>query len=394
MNSPTYEDLQRLIESTGDEGLHLEFKDIRAIYPKLNSASLTAAVSAFANSDGGDLIVGVSGTKSKDGFFLSGQNGGGDLKDTLERVIESNTSPPVASYVVQSILSNEGHRFYWIRVERSASAPHQNQENIYYKRNGSSSKPMEHYEVEDVRARKIESEYPIDVKVEVSQGVLAELTIRNRGNRVVEDTRFEIRSNLPIKTQTVARLQESGIKWLHPGNSATFYLGELRSFLQKQTADLQVDFDYIFAGIRRRDSRKFDFQDFNLQAVKTSEVSDRLKKIEKALADLGQPLKKMSEYLETISSGFSSSGLHLAASTVGALSKTPDHRRRKYDITQADVEGLRDVLGIDREQAYEIYRNFAFVGQQRVWRDFYSALPAELQQKINDNFEIPVTQNE
>jgi Putative DNA-binding domain len=389
VNSPTYEDLLKLIENKDDEGLHLEFKDIRAIFPKMDPASLSAAVSAFANSDGGDLIIGVSGRKGKQDFFLKGQEGGDDLKDTLERSIESNTSPPVVSYVVQTILNKEGHRFYWIHVERSSSAPHQNQAHIYYKRNGSSTKPMEHYEVEDVRSRQFELEYPLDIRVETDKTRVAKLTIRNRGKHIVQNVKFELTSAVPLNKETTLRLRERGLTRIYPSETATFYLGEIVGFLQVQVAVLKVDCRYEVAGSMRRESKIFDFQDFGYRLIEANEYAEQLRSIEKAITELGRTVQKISNALETIAGGYSSSGLHLADSTLKSLQGTSPESLRKYDIAHADVEGLRDVLGITQDQAREIYRNFAYIGQARKWPEFFATLPIDIQQKISERFEVP-----
>jgi hypothetical protein len=355
---PTFQELEAFVANQTAEGLRLEFKSISYVRRgKMKDSEITKAVSAFANSVGGSLILGIETKKLGNDTKLELEGDDPTELDktlALENIIDQKTNPSVESYQVQLITSPNGAKFYWIEVQRSSTAPHQAADNLYYKRNGSRSVPMEHFEVEDVRSRTFENEFPLDVSFEAVRGVFAELRIKNRGGRVIQACTFRIVSELPLKAETVARLETHGLKWLYPGDSAVFLLGQLRNFLQGQSTEIKVDFRYEIAGKVQSDSRSFDFKDFNLQSIASSELNERLKSIEKSISDLANPLKKIAEALEQVADGFSSSGLHLAATTLTALGQKGSEASRRYRLQYANVEGLRDVLGINEEQAREI----------------------------------------
>lgn len=390
IETPTVATIEALIRNKTPEGLRLDYKSIDVITNSQEDL-ISKAVSAFANSDGGSLIIGVEKDRANKSLAskLRGDKAAPDKTEWLEQLIERSTSPSVQSYKVTLVLSDTGEKLYWIDVLRSSNAPHQASDNKYYKRNGSHSIPMEHFEIEDVRARAIELEYPLDVRVEIDRGVLADISITNRGNRAINDCRFTFVTSLPLRQETTSRLEKRGLTWLYPKETATFHLGSVLDFLKLESAILEVSFNYFIAGGERRDSHFFDFHDFNFQAIKFDASADQLKKIEKAIVDLGKNVKRIDEHLAIITESFSSSGLQLSDSSLNSLGNKNTPQNRKYDITKSDVEGLRDVLSVTRGQAQEIAHNFAYIGSARGWKDYFKKLPEELQQRILERYEIP-----
>lgn len=389
---PEFSNLVSFIESQTSEGLRLEFKSIDLIRRgKSKESVISKAVSAFANSAGGSFILGIATERTDEGVKLSlvgDKPAEGDKTEWLETLVRVQTYPSVESYQVHSIANSAGERFYWIEVQRSTLAPHQAVDHMYYKRNGSHSVPMEHFEIEDVRGRSFEIEYPLDVRVVIEKGALAELKVTNRGSRLVTDCRFKLSGNPAIHQATATRLEKHGLSFVYPNEAVAFHLGGIHELLRGAPPALELAFEYQIAGDLRREVRTFDFHDFDLQVVHRDESVEGVKKIEKAIGALAKSLNSIESRLQTIASGFSSSGVHLSDSSLNAIRGNRDASDRKYDLSEADAEGLRDILGVANDTAREIVRLYRFRNQRNNWEEYLANLPTDIQKKIGDRFEI------
>lgn len=123
-------DLQELIELGVQEGKEIEYKKFMDISTDANDHKETfvGEVTSFANTQGGDLIVGLpddDGTPQKvAGFPLTD-----GIDTTLERwsnVIRRQTDPtlPTAAYDIEAIPTENDRAVVIVRVERSWRSPH------------------------------------------------------------------------------------------------------------------------------------------------------------------------------------------------------------------------------------------------------------------------------
>jgi Putative DNA-binding domain len=391
LEQPTFINLQRIVDDGIQEGLRLEFKPANII-ENSNTGIIAKAVTAFANSDGGILIIGITAnkdTKSKTtGASLVGLKNSKDKTEWLETIIENNTYPSVWDYQVFPIENHNAERFYWISIARSKSAPHQSEDKIYYKRNGSNSIPMEHFEIEDVRSRSLVLDTPLDISVDIDQGVFTELRIANNGNKPISECRFEFITNLALNEKTKSRLEDRGLNFLHGKQEAVFFLGPLRDFLAEARATLRIKFQYKLGEKKVSDARDFDFHDFDHQSIIHSPHEKILEKIERSIVRLGDKVESLDKHMKTISQAFSSSGLHLSDSSLEVFKNPKASKLRKYRIAKADVEGIRDILKVDAEQAREICRFFAYFGGMEGWQNYFESLSPELRELINQRMEI------
>jgi len=112
-------------------------------------ALLAKEVSAFANYDGGLILVGVSDDgKIEEG--IENKFGKGSFKEWIEDIVFMTTSPSVEKYAVKVVKDNNKYLFAII-VGSSTLAPHQSAEDHkYYGRIEGKSKPIDGLMVNDI----------------------------------------------------------------------------------------------------------------------------------------------------------------------------------------------------------------------------------------------------
>ena len=116
-------------------------------------------VSAFANTEGGNLFIGVNENKEdqtleKDFVPLTWK--GQPIADFLRNLIKNATDYPVTTFEIVPLKStNDPQRgLLWISVGMSPTAPHQLKEGRqYYWRYNSESEPAPHFHLENIRNR-------------------------------------------------------------------------------------------------------------------------------------------------------------------------------------------------------------------------------------------------
>jgi hypothetical protein len=120
--------------------------------------SVAKSLSAFANSGGGSLILGVADDGTPDG--LPPREGKTSTREWLEQKIPSLLDYPLADFRVHTVIRDGNSTIpgdkevIVIDVGDSAAAPHQStRDKIYYRREGGHSKPAPHFYLELLRQR-------------------------------------------------------------------------------------------------------------------------------------------------------------------------------------------------------------------------------------------------
>lgn len=152
----TIEDVQSLPPGEDDRFDRKAFPENLGDLPSL----LSKHVSAFANSGGGHLILGVGDKGDLTGCPVRAKGRQG-IKEYVERVVAEAVDPPVRGFRVHQIdLPGEPELdpercLLVIDIEDSDAAPHQCRSPInYYYRVGSESKPAPHFQLELLRGRR------------------------------------------------------------------------------------------------------------------------------------------------------------------------------------------------------------------------------------------------
>ena len=118
----TAADLQQLVDSAAPEDQWLEFKG--AAYEPVKHEEMLKDVAAFANADGGYILIGVKADKAG---TATGFNTVADARQVAENMLKSclqNITPRVADIEINPVDAPGGAKVVIIRVPVSARRPH------------------------------------------------------------------------------------------------------------------------------------------------------------------------------------------------------------------------------------------------------------------------------
>lgn len=148
----SYDDISAYFSSNKFETDIVEFKSVYNNNIEDSLKSLTRAICAFCNSNGGVIVWGapvgqkISGRKEKEFVGELTSIGVTIEKDALINKI-STLITPLPNNIRCSILEKEGNRVCLFEIQRSEYAPHQ-YENVYYMRIDGQNRPAPHHYIE------------------------------------------------------------------------------------------------------------------------------------------------------------------------------------------------------------------------------------------------------
>lgn len=163
-------DEEYLLEICNDEYSNIEIKNRTLGDPTINNVknnmkkSLGKEISAFANYDGGYLILGIKDMKERknetdiidDGGIVTFK-GRQSTKDWLENILPNLVEPQLPKIDVHCINLEDSidRAIYVAQIYPSDQAPHQDVNSYsYYGRLGSKSRPLSHKYVADIMGRR------------------------------------------------------------------------------------------------------------------------------------------------------------------------------------------------------------------------------------------------
>jgi hypothetical protein len=149
----TKEDLEAFLTRKIEENLNLDYKTIQAYY---DFDELSKDVSAFANSEGGLLILGFSQDEIKKGKavvkVLPKELTWGEealSKERLEDNLVGKIQPRIDGIKIQPVREGNGSMrvIFLVDIPQSKNRPHMASDKRYYKRLNFRKTPMEHFEI-------------------------------------------------------------------------------------------------------------------------------------------------------------------------------------------------------------------------------------------------------
>ncbi len=187
-------DVELFVSRKIEENLNLEYKDIKAYD---NFDELSKDVSAFANSEGGLLILGVGQEKKRPKIFPTEITWGDEFlsKERLENNLTGKIHPRIEGLKIVPIRKNNSVIFL-LDIPQSENPPHMAFDKRYYRRLNFGNSPMEHYEVSDFFGRRrkpclslIVQLTEIDVKDSTYQ-LKIRLFLQNSGKAIAKYTQL------------------------------------------------------------------------------------------------------------------------------------------------------------------------------------------------------------
>lgn len=160
----TLVDIHKLVATGVPESIRLDYKrdnyrinNTNADDKKKQCKELLKDTSAFANSEGGDLIIGVDEPKGTSGSVVGIETADPDnLKRQMTAIIRNGTDPKFA-FTIHTIESAADRHIYIIRIPRSIYGPHkasyQGEPGTYWCRDSGGAHEMTPQEVADLARR-------------------------------------------------------------------------------------------------------------------------------------------------------------------------------------------------------------------------------------------------
>lgn len=188
----TEQDVNSLIARGVNEGLHLEYKRVAQPLARADRENLAKVCCAFANSDGGVIVLGIETGNGHEKDLPVGEAPiafPSQMVEELRREFGLWLSP-VPKIQYRSIGEVSG--FVVVLVPASDRPPHMDTlDHRYYQRHGSSSLPMEHYQLMDLIGRRRQ---PVP-KIEITAGPNPrDYTYPNASNSKQVEMRFMLRN--------------------------------------------------------------------------------------------------------------------------------------------------------------------------------------------------------
>jgi len=124
LDTITENDLQRLIAAAATESLYIDYK--RQTYGSSDSDHLEflADVASFANTIGGDIVVGMAEAKGVPQSFTPFNGDADNERRRLEDIARTGLEPRIRNLRVRAVATAGGGNILIIRVPRSFTPPH------------------------------------------------------------------------------------------------------------------------------------------------------------------------------------------------------------------------------------------------------------------------------
>lgn len=138
-------------------------------------------------------------------------------REWLEQVITSNISPRIEGIEIRQFDLPNGNLVVCVHVPKSFRGPHQASDNKYYKRFQSASCAMEHYELDDVRARAQTIPPLVVLDMKPPPETCLQFVLRNVGTLPARNLKFKWSDKMEWPSGRPPAQFLRGITFLAPG---------------------------------------------------------------------------------------------------------------------------------------------------------------------------------
>jgi hypothetical protein len=356
-----YSDVEQLLRTGMPEDLHLEYK---SGYPhpaernKFNT-DIAQDVSAFANSDGGTLLIGIIEKENRPTEI----NGVGISRESIGQTIASRVSPTIVGLRIKEICCPDQKSVLAVTVPKSNDAPHQGPNNLYYRRHEHHNQPLAHHEIEDLRRRQIVLTPLVTLSTAARGAIQSAIDVRNPGQYSAENIRFSFSSVIKWPRDKPPSAFVNGIRHLAPGQHLRFRFTSFAKLLSdpKVPAIFDISVEYTHSRLRQRIGHVWtlDFEAYReSMSILTEEQEDR-KAILDELEHIRKSLEKLSgvaDYMQTL---VGTNGLDLSIYTLRNLQRVAQRRQpEKMQAKWMNAREFQSALGVDLGLAIQLERLF------------------------------------
>lgn len=360
MNPPrSIEDLEKYIKLEIAESIHLDYKASPAMSKKKRD-EICKDVSSFANSDGGLIIYGILEEDALPITLDEGVENSSISREWIEQVIITNISPNIPDIEIIEIHNGKTNSYFAIKIAKSFNAPHQAPDKKYYKRYNFMSSPMEHYEIEDIKNRKLIVPPLVDFNVEL-YGHLIKLVVENIGDQVATDVSFEFDEDFRWYRAEMPNAFENGLKFLPPRRKIAFNIGTSFSILSEKS-EYQSSFDVKISYIHPQIASKYieeihiDLNDFMGCSIPPNELKDIAKHLDE-ISKFKTNLNTISTELTSLARVSGASGLDLSLTSLRNLKHIFEKESgfEPINLRDCDFQLIAEYLGVNNSLAMDIY---------------------------------------
>jgi hypothetical protein len=354
-------DLEDFVRNGVQESIHLDYKRSDSLATPSARKEISKDVSAFLNADGGVLVYGIEEVDHLPVGIDAGMDDSTFSRERLEQLILANISPrPDGIQVVQIPLATS-RSAYAIQVPKGHQPYQDSSAMRYYKRFNFMSVPMEHYEVEDLRARHVRIERLVNIEIAIRHGILVDVVISNPGTVAAADVSFAFEPALRWSTSQTPPLIANGARSIPPGRRYHFLYDSYLELLNPDRGkaimfSATVEYRHPMTETVMQETFEFDLRDYMNSAVIESENVEVGKKISAALESIGSAIGRVASATENLGRISSPSGLNISFTALRnlALLMRADSGFTLDPSRYADVDLFQEVLDMDMKTAYRL----------------------------------------